>query len=248
MVTLCIVSKNQPEALRLALSSATENAEISKKLLRATVWVNTSDEEDAAATRAACLDIPGLQVFALGHETDVYAAYNALARVSTTRLLVFANDDMVFGPGWLMPLASSATRDTWVSPILVEPGVVDVASLNVLQDFGRSPKTFRRQEFEAFVLKHRRSETTPLGWFQPVCLDRWRFLELCGYPTTKPFPAPNDLEFFRGLPAVGVKHIRHYSSWVYHFQRLGQIERDTDGDRSTCDPAPEHAGDTQPVH
>jgi len=149
---------------------------------------------------------------------------------------------MVFGPGWLMPLLANASRDLWVSPILVEPGVVGVASLNVLGDFGRTPAEFRRADFEQFVVANRRQDMVPLGWFQPVCVDRWRFLELCGYPTDRPFPAPNDLRFFQSLQSAGVQHFRHYGAWAYHFQRLGQREAVENGDRAACDPAPEHAG------
>jgi len=227
-LTLAIVTRNQPAALKLAVQSALANAGALKGQVAVRVTINGAEPtvaKDLCKYLGRLKDTPIDVDFVSIDAKDVYAAYNNLVTVSPTDFVLLANDDMVFGPDWAVPLMSEAAPNIWVSPVLVEPGVVPVAKVNVLQDFGRDVESFQSKEWGAFVTKHRGSEVAPSGWFMPVLVHRETFLSMGGYPLDAPFPHPNDLKLFTQImPSFGVKHVRHYGSWAYHFQRLSQRE------------------------
>jgi len=225
VITACIVSKDQPAALRLAVRSVLENAGALKGQVAVRIVLNDSPatvrkaaDKWMGALRGGGVDIRWTTTAA----RDVYVAYNELAQSAGTPWVLLLNDDMVVGPDWAVPLLSIAAPDVWISPVLVEPGVVDVANVNVRRDFGRDVGGFDQEAFNAFVRRHRVNEVVPMGWFQPVLIHREKFLEIGGYPLEAPFPHPNDVALFRSLGQWGIRHVRHYGSWAYHFQRLSQ--------------------------
>lgn len=249
VLTLAIVTKDQPAALKLCIQSALENAKALKGRIAVRVTLNGSDSSvvKAVSKYVSRLEAAGVAVLtAKTAPQDVYLAYNVLVACAPTELVCLANDDMVFGPDWATPLVSVASRDCWPSPVLVEPGVVGVAQVNVQGDFGRDPDTFDREGFFRFARRYRGAEIVDFGWFMPVVVHKQKFLEIGGYPLGKPFPSPQDLALFRSLGQHKVKHVRHYGSWAYHFQRLSQ-RGDNEPQSGVGDSAPQHAGHLGPV-
>jgi len=155
----------------------------------------------------------------------VYATYNKLAAQATSPYLVFSNTDVFMAPGWAEALLEKAATMAIVTGVVVECGAIPVAAANVERNFGMTPQTFRRQEFEEWVEKE---QPFPggRGWYFPCLLHRDSFLYVGGFDTSQgDFPEKSlDVFFWREWIAHGLP-IHHVRSYSYHLQCYSDIER-----------------------
>lgn len=158
--------------------------------------------------------------------TDPYVFWNEYAERAQSEVLVFFNNDMLPAPGWDEFMLKHLDENSLLMGYLVEPGVISPARQNIHRDFGRSPRTFRRQEFERFSAQCEVPEMThEMGWYMPVMLTRSFFLRMGRYPTDRPFPHPNDVAFWDRCLSRGAKLVR-VRSFAYHFQGMSNPEND----------------------
>lgn len=151
---------------------------------------------------------------------DPYVFWNKYADHAQHENLVFFNNDMLPAPGWDELMMKHLTGNALVMGYLIEPGVIPPADQNIHKDFGRSPASFRRHEFEEFC----KSQNVPelkqeMGWYMPVMLTRTFFTRMGKYPTAAPFPNPNDIAFWDHCVAQGANLVR-VRSFAYHFQGM----------------------------
>lgn len=164
-------------------------------------------------------------------DQPLYPRINRLVEQSRTDCVVYWSSDMFPAPGWDQPMLDLWDERTIVTNVLVEPGVIGVHPNNVHCDFGRTPETFRRAEFEEWA----KAGPVPSGhWFAPWMLSRSRFLELGGMPENLQGDdlgfTPGDVVFFEKWLTTGgtVKRARGFA---YHLQRWSQIEEQEAGKR-----------------
>lgn len=163
-----------------------------------------------------------LDLEAVAERRDIYAVLNRMAQRAPTEWIVPFNSDTFPARRWLEPLWEARSNDTIVSPIMVECGAIPVNDLNLERNFGRSPETFRRTEFEDWAdngggWRDDWSEDQR-SWYFPSLIERDAFLSIGGFDTAKgAFPDPLDMDLWERWKASGGR-FKRVRSWVYHLQ------------------------------
>lgn len=159
--------------------------------------------------------------------TNPYNFWNVYSDRAQHEHIVFFNNDMLPAPGWDTEMQAHVDDNSLVMGYLVEPGVVPVARQNIEKDFGRSPFSFKRKDFESFCATYEAPEVKEeLGWYMPVMMTRTFFARMGKYPTEPPFPHPNDIAFWDHCKGKGAKLVR-VRSLAYHFQNLSNPAHDS---------------------
>lgn len=161
---------------------------------------------------------------------DIYSVLNQMAERANSEWLVFWNTDCFAAPGWLEPLYNLRDIHTIVSPVMVECGAIPVNDRNLERNFGRTPETFRRAEFEAWAQaggdwKPDWQELEE-SWYFPSLISRYSFNFLRGFDThLGSFPTePVDIYFWDKWRASGRK-FRRVRSFIFHLQAYNEPER-----------------------
>lgn len=165
----------------------------------------------------------------------VYRAWNAGAREVKTDLIVFLNSDQWGAPGWLENLLQHYDEKTIPCSRLVESGKMPSGKHGISKDFGRTPDTFRTEEFERSASEISRDGVEDGGLYMPCCFNRNEFLDLGGYPEGNicengigAFPSRvlrSGDEFFFNETMRHRRQITVMDSIVYHFQN-GEMDGD----------------------
>jgi hypothetical protein len=153
--------------------------------------------------------------------SDIYRAWNYAGFQSHGDIIVFVNSDMQFSRDWLPNLLKYLTRKTIVCSRLVESGRLPSGKHCIVKNFGRSPETFRRTDFEIYVEDIRKDKVMEGGMYMPCAIYKDVFDRSGGYPEGNIGGIPGDKIFFSKLNLMGVKHITSFNSIVYHIQ-LGE--------------------------
>jgi hypothetical protein len=157
---------------------------------------------------------------------DVYDAYNTGVAKASTNTVVLMNDDMFVSKNWDEYYIKHTKDKTICTGYLVEPGVIPVSNKNIMLDFGISPETFRKNEFQKWC--DATSSVIPefkencKGWYMPISFNKDTFIP---YPNTVKFPHPNDITLLDEiLPMMGFKFLK-VKSFVYHLQNYSRVLR-----------------------
>lgn len=98
-------------------------------------------------------DLP-VKVVVLRRRQGAATATNSAAAQARGRYLLFANDDMVPGPGAVEAMLKAADEETIISGLCWEPGLIPAPACHRVRNFGCRPEDFRREEFEKAVLEN----------------------------------------------------------------------------------------------
>lgn len=184
---------------------------------------HTPENDKALAIALACLAANTRADFELmiDAETpaDPYVVLNSMAARARGEYLFFSNSDIFVGPGWDEDLLRRAAQDTIVNATLVEPGAIGVFVDNMTRDFGMTPDTFRRAEFEEWAARLDLSDyPSGEGFVYYALINRTQFLGRGGFDTSRgSFPEPLDSYFWKDWKKSGLRIERAYSL-VYHLQ------------------------------
>ena len=160
---------------------------------------------------------------------DYYTVLNSMAAKATADWILPTNTDVFYSPGWLLPLYDARDFNAIVSPVMTECGAIPVNDRNFERNFGRTPETFRRTEFEAWVEAGGGWRDDWLdgqeAWFHPSLYNKQAFLAMGGFDTTLgSFPAPLDIDYHERWHARGGT-FKRARSWVYHLQNFSNVGR-----------------------
>jgi hypothetical protein len=156
-------------------------------------------------------------------DEPLYPRMNRLIGQADTDCVVFTCSDIFHAPDWDTPMLAAWNYATFVMGVLVEPGVIGAHPENITRDFGRSPETFDRADFEAYALEAPVPSGT--GFPAPMMMSRQRVLELGGYGeityTDEQGFTDADLVLIRRHEQVGGTVVRA-RSYFYHLQRYSE--------------------------
>lgn len=152
---------------------------------------------------------------------------NRLVAQAETDIVVYTASDIFMARNWDVPMLAAVNERTFVTGILVEPGVMGVAADNVHKDFGRKPETYRRAEFEAWA----ETDANDLnvlgeGFPCPYMFYRDGWLSMGGLQTDLYSPdgfTDADMFLWERWKAAG-NRIQRVKSYAYHIQRYSSIE------------------------
>lgn len=148
---------------------------------------------------------------------DPYVVLNSMAQRAQGEYLAFLNSDTFVSPGWDVAMLEDATPDAITNMTLVEPGAIGVHHGNIHIDFGMTPETFRRWDFEAWCATNPALPNND-GFVYYALIHRQAFLDFGSFDTTRgSFPTPLDSIFWDEWQRKG-KPIRRGRGLVYHLQ------------------------------
>lgn len=158
-----------------------------------------------------------LIIESVAERRDIYRVLNKMAERASTKWIVFHNSDVFVAPGWAEPLLAAADETKIITGVIVECGAIGVNVLNHHRNFGMTPETFRRGEFERWV-----KETPEIpdgdGWYFPSLHNRHSFLDMGGFDThLGTFPDPLDIDYWNRWREAGYG-VRRVPSFCYHLQ------------------------------
>jgi len=168
----------------------------------------------------------------------VYRCWNFGATSSKYDNICFVNSDMGFSPNWLDNLLKYHDGINIPCSRLVESGRINVATERhgIPKNFGMTPESFNRAEFEKYTKTISKDEIKPWGLLMPCVFEKQRFIEAglyppgnvfkidgikyAGYPNDRPVYKPGDVYFFEDIleKKYGMKHVTVMNSIVYHVQ------------------------------
>jgi hypothetical protein len=158
------------------------------------------------------------------YHAPLYERIDRMVDEARTQYCVILSSDIFVEPGWDIPMMSAINPQTFVTGVVVEPGAIGVHPQNLHMDFGRTPETFRRSEFETWARGAPMLEGE--GWVVPLMFPREAWKALGGLYTSDPddFPAvaPDQALIDRWKESGGlVKRVRSYA---YHLQRWSDVD------------------------
>lgn len=161
----------------------------------------------------------------------VYRAWNFAGRTSNYDNICFVNSDFAFSKFWLTSLLSYHDGINIPCSMFYESGVLPSGWPGLTRDFGRSPNTFRRSEWESFAESARECKFVHGGLYMPYPITKQRFIESGGYPEGNIYQdgkagsmvgnviMSGDAHYFHVLEHnFGMKHITVFDSIIYHIQ------------------------------
>jgi hypothetical protein len=155
---------------------------------------------------------------------DPYVVLNDLARAAHGDYLFLSNSDIFVSPNWDVDLLSKAEPETMVTVTLVEPGAIGIFPGNMQRNFGMTPDSFRRGDFEEWAGNPDGALPDGLGFYYYALIHRETFLMRGGFDVTRgTFPTPLDIHFWNAWLADGLSIMRA-SSLVYHLQNYSNRE------------------------
>lgn len=163
-------------------------------------------------------------------DAPLYPRINRLVEEARTQYCVITSSDIFMAPDWDLPMMAAINYERFVTGVVVEPGAIGVHAQNMLGNFGMTPATFRRADFEAWT------RSAPMrdgdGWVVPLMFPRDLWLSLGGLDLTMrefPYSAP-DQKLLDDWKAQGgtIKRVRSYA---YHLQRWSDEGEQTHGKR-----------------
>ncbi len=185
------------------------------------------ENDKALAVALSCIAANTVNDYELFVDTttpaDPYVVVNSMAERARGEYLFLSNSDIFVSKGWDVPMLADAAPDTILNATLVEPGAIGVHHGNIHREFGMTPETFRRGEFEAFCATNPPAPDNE-GFVYYAVIHRQAFLDFGGFDLSLPsFPFPRDIKFWEAWEKAG-KPIKRGLGIVYHLQRYSLKE------------------------
>jgi len=149
----------------------------------------------------------------------IYKAWNYAVKKAKGEIVVLVNSDMAFSRNWLENLVKYLDEKKIITSRLVESGrIPSIFPHTVVKNFGRSPKEFKKEDFEIFAENIKEDKILPGGTFMPLSIYKDVFLESGGFPEKRVETSGDFYLFYKILDPKGVKHYTAMDSVVYHIQ------------------------------
>jgi len=214
MISVIIPTYKEPEVLDLCLRSAIEGQIYNNQIIVVVDGYYDLNKEvlEKYKDNIDILDLDENQGLCRATNLGVYNAQH--------ELILIVNDDNVFPYGWDKTLESTYISNSVITPNQIEPIPSMFKQFNI-KDLGRDPKTFDLKAFwkyEATLIKNKIEET---GSTLPIFMSKYDYLKVGGWDESYPGAWVVDWEFFMKCEMAGMKMLRTYNCYFYHFVSLG---------------------------
>lgn len=231
MISIAIVTLNNPEYLDLALKSIDQNTKGPYEVL---VHANAVTSKDLEIITKWQLK----QVVAIFTESNdnLYCAEplnNLFNFYAQGDYFIFLDDDIYVAPGWDEELTNSIDSNIkyfWLSPTLYYPKCAHQPSRYNVKSFGLHPNSFLEKEFNSTWVQNRNITKDNKGWISGAGLiSRETWKKIGGYD--EKFKIGEDVDIKAKIWQKAVSENKLYDfrsiadSVVYHFGHSGSVKR-----------------------
>jgi len=157
----------------------------------------------------------------VAEDGPLYQRVNRMVQQASTEYCVYWASDFFAAPDWDAPMLDVVNAQTFVTNVLVEPGIIAMHHMNLHRDYGVTPEGFDRGRFEADAVGGALPMVSGPGWYAPYMFPRAGYLEMGGLETNLQGDdgfTDADMRLFARWENTGHKIIRA-RSWTYHLQR-----------------------------
>ena len=213
-ISVVIPTYKEPEALDLCLKSCIEGQTEENEIIVVVDGFYDINKEvlDKYKKHISVLNLEEnvgmIRAMNLGH-------YNA-----ANELVLHIQDDNVFPVDWDTRLKSQYFEGAIFVPNQIEPTPSIFQQFHI-RDFGRTPETFRLEEFRVQEVQMSKQYQDNSGSSFPIFISKKDYLKVGGFDETYPGPWVVDWEFFMKCSMNGLNTIRLYNVSFYHFVSLG---------------------------
>lgn len=220
--SILIPTWNNLPYLKLCVESLRKHSDAEHQLV---VMVN----EGADGTLDWVSQQPDIQYVASKENIGICYGLNACRSLIKNRYVVYANDDMVFLPGWDIRLSEAigqaGTDEFMLSATMIEPRGDNPCC--VIADYGDSLESFKEEELLKAAPDLVREDWSGSTW-PPVLLPLALWDKVGGMSIEFSPGMYSDPDLSRKLWECGVRHFRGVgSSLVYHFgcKSTGRVKK-----------------------
>jgi glycosyltransferase involved in cell wall biosynthesis len=214
MISVIIPTYKSPEALDLCLHSIIKGQTQKNQIIVVIDGFYELNKEIIHKYKD-CIDILDLkenQGFCKANNLGVYN--------SKYPLILLAQDDNVFSKEWDKILLQNYSNKSVLSINQIEPNQSMFKQFHI-KNFGKDPKFFNLEEFWTYEKSIKKSKIEETGNTFPVLMNKWDYLSIGGLDESYPGAWVVDWEFFMKCEAKGLKMLRTYECYFYHFVSLG---------------------------
>ena len=150
--------------------------------------------------------------------------YNILVEtVATNDVVMIYHADMYISKNADMLIEKYLVPQTVVSLTRIEPPLHPGGPEKIVQDFGMEPETFKKDEFEKWLLttKVNRKDKTTEGVFAPWAIYKQDFLKIGGHDLLFAPTSKEDSDIFNRFFLSGYKFVQLWEACVYHLTCRG---------------------------
>ena len=214
MISVLIPTYREPEVLDICLRSAIEGQYHNNQII---VVVDGFYEINKDVLDKYKDDI---QILDLGENAGLCRATNLGVYNAEFDKILIVNDDNVFPKYWDVGLLGAYVDNAVISPNQIEP-TPSMFKQFWIKDLGRDPKTFDLTSFWNYesILPKKSSEET--GSTLPIFMSKTDYMRVGGWDESYPGAWVVDWDFFLKCELSGMKMIRTYSCYFYHFVSVG---------------------------
>lgn len=150
--------------------------------------------------------------------------YNILVEtVATNDVVMIYHADMYISKNADLLIEKYLVPQTVVSLTRIEPPLHPGGPEKIVQDFGMEPETFKKDEFEKWLLttKVNRKDKTTEGVFAPWAIYKQDFLKIGGHDLLFAPTSKEDSDIFNRFFLSGYKFVQLWEACVYHLTCRG---------------------------
>lgn len=150
--------------------------------------------------------------------------YNILVEtVATNDVVMIYHADMYISKNADLLIEKHLVPQTVVCLTRIEPPLHPGGPEKIVQDFGMEPETFKKDEFEKWLLttKVNRKDKTTEGVFAPWAIYKQDFLKIGGHDLLFAPTSKEDSDIFNRFFLSGYKFVQLWEACVYHLTCRG---------------------------
>ena len=214
MISVLIPTYREPEVLDICLRSAIEGQYHNNQIIVVVDGFYEINKDVLDKYK------DNIQILDLGENAGLCRATNLGVYNAEFDKILIVNDDNVFPKYWDVGLLGAYVDNAVISPNQIEP-TPSMFKQFWIKDLGRDPKTFDLTSFWNYesILPKKSSEET--GSTLPIFMSKTDYMRVGGWDESYPGAWVVDWDFFLKCELSGMKMIRTYSCYFYHFVSVG---------------------------